>query len=243
MIRGIYTGATGMLTQQRRLDVISNNLANVNTAGFKRDYLASVSFPEVEMYRVAGGRSVPVGPLGYGADTPVLHTDFGPGSLQVTGNPLDLAIEGEGFFAVDTPRGERYTRAGHFFRNAQGFLVTGSGDYVLGQRGRIPLSGSEIQVSQDGWVSVDGRRVDRIRVVIFPPAFGRKEGENKWVAAEVTEVAEPRIRQGAVERANVNAVKEMVDMITVLKAYEANQKIITTQDELLDRAVNEVGRT
>src|SRR5690606_25013742 len=121
-----------MLTQQRRLDVIANNLANVNTPGFKRDFLADTAYPEAPIYRVARGGAVYIGTLGPGVGTPTVHTDFTQGSLRTTDNPLDLAIIGEGYFVVAGEEGERYTRGGHFFRNAEGFLVTAAGEYVQG---------------------------------------------------------------------------------------------------------------
>ncbi len=243
VIRGIYTGATGMITQQRRLDVISNNLANVNTPGFKRDFLADTAYPEAPMYRVAQGGASFIGTLGFGVGTPTVHTDFTQGSLRTTDNPLDVALIGEGYFVVDGAQGERYTRSGHFFRDAEGYLVTSAGEYVQGVEGPINIAGSSVEITGDGTVMVDGQAVDRLRVVWFPPGTGAKLGETLWVAAEVFEVEQFHIQQGAVEASNVNSVKEMVDMINVLRAYEANQRVITSEDQLLEKAVNEIGRT
>ena len=244
LIRGIYTGATGMLSQSRRLDVVANNLANVNTAGFKKDTLRNESFPEVLMYRLAQGPVTPIGTLGPGTDTPTIHTDFTRGIIVETSNPFDLALEGPGFFSVETPNGERYTRNGHFLRDAAGYLVNQEGYYLLGQNGRIQVAASAVvEVSQDGRVVADGQVVDALRIVGFLPGLGVKEGHSLWLADQVAELPAPTVRQGAIERSNVNIVQEMVDMIGILRAYEANQKVITTQDELLGKAVNEVGRT
>lgn len=255
MIRGLYIGASGMLVELRRTDVISNNLANAATNGYKRDELVGEGFPAMLLRRlndVPGPTGLPagyppvVGRLGLGGTASETATDWATGPLTETGNPLDLAIAGDGLFAVRTPNGERYTRDGAFTRDAQGFLVTEGGLPVLGENGPIQLGAGAVEVAGDGTVSVDGEPAGRLRLVRFPAgARLLKEGDNLYVAAGAA--GEPAgdsasVRQGYLERSNVNTVREMIGLISSFRSYEANQKVIQTQNELLQKTVTEVGR-
>lgn len=253
MIRGLYTAAAGLSIEARRNEIIANNLANVNTNGYKRDDLVAESFRGMLLYRMndpaaRAGATDPqlVGSLGTGSYGVFSAMDNAQGGLTQTGNPLDLAMAGEGFFAVETRQGERYTRDGSFARSTDGFLVTADGFRVLGQNGPVRLGTGEVTIETDGTVRQDGRSVDRLRIVRFQGGeTPTKEGSNLLrVSGQVAEVprAQAQVRQGFVERSNVNVVREMVSMIAALRSYETNQKVIQVHDELLAKAVNEVGR-
>ncbi|MGE5554154.1 MAG: flagellar basal-body rod protein FlgF [Betaproteobacteria bacterium] len=253
MIRGLYIGASGMLAELRRTEVIANNLANAATDGYKRDELVEESFPALLLRRFndpAGPATLPagyppvVGPLNLGAVATETATDWAAGPLTETGNPLDLAIAGEGMFAVQTPNGVRYTRDGAFTRNGQGQLVTESGFPVLGEQGPLALGNGEVSVAPDGTVSVDGQMVGRLLVIRFPHGGLVKEGGNLFAAAAAGEPvdSETTVQQGFVERSNVNTVREMIGLIASVRSYEANQRLIQMEDELLQKAVTEVGR-
>ncbi|MCL4516881.1 MAG: flagellar basal-body rod protein FlgF [Firmicutes bacterium] len=256
MIRGLYTAASGMLAEARRNDVIANNLANVDTTGFKKDTAVVRSFGEMLLRRFHdpvelpdGQREDPrpiIGSLGVGAGIDAAATDFVAGPQAFTQNPLDLALEGDGFFTVLTPRGERYTRNGAFNLNGEGVLVTSEGYPVLGENGLITLREGEVSISSDGQISLGATVVDRLRTVQFADLRGlRKEGDSLWAATPIAgppaPSAEVAVKQGYREKSNVNVIREMVDMITAVRAYEANQKMVQAHDELLGRAVNQVG--
>jgi flagellar basal-body rod protein FlgG len=250
MIRGLYTAASGMLAQTKVMDVLANNLANVNTVGYKKDIVVLSSFPNVEAMR-EGGDNVPpdrkVGRIEYGVLIDTFHTVFEEGPLMETTGKLDFAIEGNGFFVVNTPQGERYTRDGAFTMNADGYLVTKDGHIVLGENGPIRLSPGDVSVDEKGNIINNGQLVDRLRIVDFSDYNAlRKQGDNLFYLdnAVNTQIvsATGRIRQGYLEESNVNSVKEMVNMISVMRNYESNQKVVTAFDETLGKAVNEVGR-
>lgn len=245
MIRGLYTAATGLALQWERQEAIANNLANVGTTGYKRDQALSIqSFNEHLLYAVTGNQRQPVGTVGHGVAGTVTLTDFTAGIFEETGNPLDLAIEGEGFLVVETAQGERLTRNGSLTRDGQGFLVTSQGQHVLGDNGPIVLVGANVEIRPNGEVVSEGVVVDRLRIV-KPEANAPliKEGvnlfrtEGAWVPVENC-----RVHQGVLERSNVNAVLEMVRMIEVSRSYEAAQRVLAIHETALEKAVGEVGR-
>lgn len=288
MVRGWYTAASGMNAQQHRMDQISNNLANVDTTGYKRDQSVHKAFPELMLRRLNddGVRSVPlsgadpvigsfdhapvVGRLGTGVEQNEVYTDFSQGSVRETHNDFDLALEGDGFFLVETPQGERLTRDGSFQLGPEGLLVTQQGYPVLGENGYIRITENNFDIDQDGIVFHNARfgddpnefvserdnlwedteEVDRIAIVnVNRPRYLEKQGENLWnttwesgdprIAAEGER---PQVLQGFVETANVDPVREMVEMIQVNRAYEANQRVIHTQDESTQQLLNTVMR-
>jgi flagellar basal-body rod protein FlgF len=281
VIRGLYTGASGMVVQMHRLDAISNNLANVDLNGYKRDTAINKAFPEILLRRMNDNGmfvfplgsidTTPiVGKLGTGAELNEVYTAFTQGSLKQTENPFDLALEGEGFLSVLLPDGERYTRNGSFLLNDEGYLVTKHGEFVLGENGPIQAKKNNFVIDQDGVIyqnatySGDERRlvsleenewenlerVDRLKIVDFKrPRYLKKMGNSFWKDTEESGPAEiavgdsrPKVRQGFLESSNVNVVTEMVQMIEVQRTYEANQKMIQTQDSLLGRLINEAIR-
>ncbi len=256
MVRGLYTAASGALVAQSQADNIANNLANVNTSGFKRTLLQVQSAPDMGVYLLqnqpggnAGGVSsrTYVGALGSGAevlDTPAV---FEQGGLQSTGNTLDLAIQGNGFFTLQTPQGIRYTRDGQFARDAQGYLVTMDGERVLGRNGPIALQAGAVQISENGDVHQNGAAVDSLRVVQFGNLGAvRPEGDNRFVdsgAGRPQLDTASTVHQGYLERSNANVVRSMVDLITAQRWFEANQKVIQTQDTANGFAIANVGRS
>lgn len=246
----IYPVLSGALAQEKRLEVITNNLANVNTAGFKKDHplFEGIGLPPGPNAGLSG--SITPGPT-----FEILHhvfTDFSSGPIRTTGEPLDIAIEGEGFFAVQTPGGVRYTRGGSFTLDAQGQITTHDGFPLLGTGGPITLPPGSIQIDAEGRLSVKGTEVgaqptevDTLALYRFPdPSRLKKAGNTLFESAGGGAVPFPegRVSQGALEGANVNPVEEMVAMITVMRLYESAQKAIQTADEVASKAANEVGR-
>ncbi len=253
MIRGWYIGSSGMNAQQNRLDAISNNLANVDTAGYKRDISMSKSFSELLLRRteadgvyktaVGSADAAPIiGKLGLGVETNENYTSFEQGSFRATDSSSDFALSGEGFFSVETPAGERYTRNGNFILGKEGVLVTKDGYPLMGENGEIHLEDDKFNVNEDGMIySKDGEFIDRIKVVRFDnERYLKKMGNSLWSANDISGsayVAEgserPKMMQGYVETSNVNVVEEMVKMIEVNRAYEANQKTIQSEDAMM----------
>jgi len=248
MIRGLYVAADGMLAQTIKQDVLAGNLANVSTSGYRKDTSAIHGFRSVlsdEAAAIAAEYPTELEwqePLFLGVTA---RTDFSSGTLEATGDPCDLALEGEGFFAVETPTGTAYTRAGAFSLTQDGDLVTSQGCAVLGEDGPIQIAGDSFEVASDGRVTVDGQTVDRLKVVTFAdPSVLQKAGAGLFTAPADAEASdsEAAVRQGFLEGSNVNAVEQMVAMITGLRAFEANQRAIAAQDETLKQAVTELGR-
>ena len=258
MIRGLYTSGYGMLTLNRKMDVLSNNLANVDTNGFKKDGVVFEEFSDVLAKRIYDYQNTPLGtPANIGNmslfnDIAMVHTDFTQGSLENTNLKTDLAINGDdtALFSVavqgtDGTYNEYYTRDGSFKLDAQGRLVTKDGYAVMGSKGAITLDGSDFTVNSKGEIFQNNVLVDALKIrKINNPETLRKYGENLLtITQESTDGAfGGEVVQGFVERSNVDSVKEMVDMISLLRSYEANQKMIQYQDATLDKAVNEIGR-
>ena len=260
MIRGLYIASSAAISETKRIDVITNNIANVNTSGFKKDTMITESFPEVLMKRIGEtdfrdivAKAPTTNKIGYigkmnnGIRVDEVFTNFEQGSINTSGNPLDLALQGDGFFSVETPAGERYTRSGEFTLDSEGYLTTKEGYKVQGQNGPIQMDGKNIIINEDGQVFSDGNEIDTLKLVDFNDyKLLKKEGEALYIDAsgDVGNMKESEglILQGSVESSNVNSVKMMVEMITMLRSYEANQKVIKTFDDLLDKSVNEIGR-
>jgi len=246
MIRGIYTGASGMLAESMRTDVISNNLANVNTAGFKKDVAVTKDFASVLISRINDGAVSPaIGSVGVGVKVDEVATIHSAGLMKNTGNDFDVAIEGNGFFTVETPQGVRYTRNGTFAKNIQGELITQDGYRVLGQNGPIPIQGSKMVVGDDGSIEVDKQPVGKLQLVEFDNVKQlTKEGASLFAASpgQTVKPGTGSVRQGSLEMSNVNVIGEMVNLISNYRTYEVNGKVVQAHDQLLDKAVNEVGK-
>jgi flagellar basal-body rod protein FlgF len=251
LIRGLYTAGSGMMSEMARVDIISNNVANVSTTGFKKDRAVFRAFPEMGIHRFDDVKSNSpnttfhmkpyIGLLGTGAAVDEATSDFSQGIIKNTSNPLDFAVSGEGFFAVLTPQGMRLTRNGSFHLNPQGYLTTDEGYYVMGENGTISLpSESKIEVNRRGDIFIDGLNVDRLLVVSSQNIL--KEGDSLLSFSGEPGEAGGEVVQGALESSNVNPVREMVDLIGAFRAYEASQRVIKAHDDTLDRAVNEIAR-
>ncbi len=254
MIRGWYTGASGMQAQQNRLDAIANNLANVDTTAYKKDVAVSKAFASLLLRRMnddgvivnsMGSYDVApvVGKVGLGVETNELFTIFEQGSLKETGSQTDMALGGEGFFAVHTAQGERYTRNGNFMIGKEGLLMTKDGYPVLGEKGYINLADIKFSVTADGIIYNQDtmEEIDRIKLVRFDnERYLQKMGQSLYQATDISGevwIAEGNDRPGVVqnylESSNVNVVNEMVQMIEVNRAYEANQKVISAEDSMM----------
>lgn len=252
MIRGLYTACSGMLAETNRTDIIANNLANANTTGFKKDLAIFRASPEMNIHRfddpvsVGSAKIDPkpfIGILGTGVQVDDVNTDFLQGGLEKTSNPLDIALMGEGFFEVMTPQGVRYTRDGSFTKNSQGHVITVEGYQLMGQNGPIVIRGEDINIDNNGRISVDGQNLDTIRIARFEDqAQLVKEGDNLYRATGQPIEANTEVVQKCIENSNVNPIREMTEMITAFRAYEANQKAVRTHDETLERAVNDIAR-
>lgn len=355
MFRGLYTVTSAMQTNQKKLDVVTNNIANANTTGFKKDLVISEAFPEMLISKINGkleaspndnlplkverdgngfylntskgfftvdnpmGKSynrgvrfavdqegylktytrdinkgidtttgfnvldksgnairVPnqnitindngqvvsngqvvadliyspsknvIGTINGGLRLDRIQTNFLEGQLIETSNKLDFALKGDGFFKIQTPEGVRYTRDGSFTTNNRGELVTSKGYRVLGENGTITLN-KEFKISKDGSIYVDDAYLNKLNVVnVLNVNALRKEGDNLYSVEEELNPQEQKfdgeILQGFIENSNVNTINEMVDMINILREYESNQKIVKSYDEMLGKAVNEVGK-
>lgn len=247
MVRGIYTAASGMVAESLRTDAIANNMANVDTTGYKRDITVTKDFGSMLIKQVGdGSNQSDIGSMGYGSVVDQIATIHDAGQIRPTGNPLDLAISGNGYFTVQTANGLRYTRDGSFYRSAQGDLVTANGDQVMGTNGPIRVTGKKVAIGSDGSVKVDDVQTSQLQLVQF--ANDRtalsKEGNSLYVAtgAQQPTKATGSVEQGSIERSNVNVITEMVNLIAGYRAYEINGKSVQTHDSLLDKAVNEVGK-
>jgi flagellar basal-body rod protein FlgG len=246
MTRGIYTIASGGVAAMARLDAAAQNLANVGTAGYKAERVAFALRP------LAAGPAG-VDPVLSRTAAQVQHAatvrDFSQGPVRTTGNPLDVAIAGSGFFAVQTARGERFTRQGNFQRDAEGFLATASGDRVMSdQQTDIRLGDGPVEIGQDGTVRAEGAVVARLRVVAFGDRPGLvPEGRALFVPApgavgRAFAAAETRLVPGALEGANVDAVRGLVDLVELTRGFESYMKALQRLDEVTARSIGDVGR-
>jgi len=240
MERGVYIAVTGSSCQDRKLEVITYNLAGSNVAGFKKD------LPVFKIYQPAQSEPAPSSVerlLGKPfVNLEALYTDFSQGPLEATGAPLDLAISGEGFFVVQTPEGRYYTRKGNFIVNDAGQLATVEGYPIEGETGPINITPGEIDIDQQGIITIDGNRVGRIKVVTFPQPYPlRKIGKSFFApidrGIEEKTPTDYVIKQGYLESANVNTVEEMVSLIEALRCYEVHLKLVEGFDDLTQKAI------
>jgi flagellar basal-body rod protein FlgF len=244
MINGILETSRGCLKEEIRMDIISNNLANSNLIGFKKD---RISFVEYLGQAKAG---IPQPGQSTSASNPSLiavQTDMEQGDTRFTGNPMDLAIYGKGYFKVNTPDGVRYTRKGNFALDDQGTVITQDGYQVLGKSGTLTIPGNDMVVDGQGNITVNGVSVGQFDVVDFDdPKNLVKAGmslfQNISDDPGRAPSADMEVKQGYLELSNVNIAEEMIQMIHSLRAFESYQKAIKVLDEMDSKAVNEVSR-
>jgi flagellar basal-body rod protein FlgF len=237
MDAAMYKALSGAVAQMRYLDVASQDLANVNTAGYKRQRLA---FSEVLAKRLPA-EDRPGGLVAV-ADQ---RTNLGQGEVQGTGNPFDLALEGDGFFVIRTARGERYTRNGSFTLKPDGTLITPQGDPVLGDGGPLQISGNKIEVASDGTVRSDQGEIGKIRMIRFnDPRKIVKEGANLFLTepGNTKEAVEVRVLQGSLEQSNVSPVDGMVSLISINRQFEAYERAMKLMDSVTEKMVSEAAR-
>jgi flagellar basal-body rod protein FlgF len=251
MINGMLEASRGCLKEEIRMDVISNNLANSTGIGFKKD---RVSFQKLLNQETTAPQQVTEEGINRDPYLISIDVDMSEGDIQTTGNELDLAITGDGFFKINTQDGIRYTRKGNFTLDSEGNLVTQDGDPVMGKAGaiNIPISeattGSNVVVIDDqGTISFDEKIIDQLDMVNFDDnknlvkvekSLFRNDADNPEVAVS----ADTTVKQGYIELSNVNVAEEMVNMIHSMRAFESYQKAIKAIDELNDKAINQVGR-
>lgn len=255
MFRGMYAAATGMIAQQFVQDAIASNLANTSTAGYKQEVPTFKALQEMALRRYgreAGERGVSIGTVGLGVQLENTVINQSDGSLMPTSNRLDIALSGEGFYAVETPQGERYTRNGQFRLELSGkgpdgkqvaYLTDQAGHRVLGTKGPINLAGvNSVVVDESGRITADGVPLDQFKIVNAKADVLEREGRNLYALRGAAIPPKVKVHQGYVEQSNVNAIRGMIQIITVQRAYEAAQRAITSQDETLGKVVNEVGK-
>lgn len=256
MVRGLYTAYTGMANEQKRLDIIANNLANSATVGYKEENVTNQSFDNVLAIKVRDESEAynnrPIGTMSLGVKLGEVYTNHGQGSLRQTNNTYDLALEGKGFFTLATidKNGDeniKYTRNGSFTTTRDGYIIDSNGNRLLGESGPIivPSDTASVVIDDSGAVFADGVYIDNLLVSDFDDyKFLIKSGDTMYETIEgaIEIPGYARIKQGFTEQSNVNVVSEMVEMITVTRAYEANQKVIQSIDKTLDLAANSVGK-
>jgi flagellar basal-body rod protein FlgG len=281
VVKGIYTAASGMRAQQWKLDAVANNLANVDTDGYKRDQVSFKANPEMLLRRLdddgvwrhpfGSADAMPIiGKLGTGVELNELYVVHSQGAFKETQSDYDAALDGKGFFSVVTPYGERYTRNGSFQLGKEGILETKEGYPVLGTNGPIRIQANNFKIDREGniWINAEyadnpeamisrednewGQVVllDTLKLVGFErERYLKKMGSSFYKADEFSgepiplEIEDrPQVHQGFIEAANVDPVIEMVQMIEVNRAYEANQKVIQSHDSLLGTLINQYAR-
>lgn len=262
MLRGLYTAVSGMITQEVKQNIITNNMANVNTTGFKGDGLSVKDFNDVLIQnfdKVDNGRNVSniIGSLTQGTEIDGVSTDYSAGTIESTDRPEDLAIDGSGFFTVSRDNGiaqeNYYTRNGHFHVNTDGYLVTDSGDKVLGSSVSVngsnvtygpigPIKGTTGNVEKDPYgIKMDGQSYKLDTVDFNDTNTLKKVGDNLYQGSNPINNPNINVKQYSLEKSNVNVITSMTDMMSTLRNFESDQKIVQSIDETLDKAVNVVG--
>lgn len=260
MIRGLYTAVTGLISQEAKMDVITNNMANADTDGYKSDNLAIKKFNDVLIEsREQRGNSAPItnviGSLSFGSRIDETDTCFDQGTLQGTDSKSDFAIEGRGFFKVERDNGTTtqiyYTRNGHFHVNGKGMLVTDDGDNVLDSNGnKINVGKNDFNCDADGNLTI-GNNPNKVKLglVDFNTNLSSKDayknlikdGNNLYKTTDTPQTFSGSVKQSSLEKSNVNTINEMVNMMTVMRTFETNQKVVQAMDETLGKTVTDVG--
>lgn len=254
MIRGLYTAASGMLTKQAQQEALSNNIANMNTAGYKKDKLIMQSFDEMVIQSIEGksktsSRIKTVGSMEFGVGVDEVKTYFTPGVIEETGRSLDFAIDGEGFFTLEDAEGnQKYSRDGRFQIDNEGYLVNSQGYRVLGEIDGavmpIQLNNADISLNPDGSFQSEEGRVKLSITRFADMSTLAKESANCYISKDQSGEQDTvsKVRQNSLERSNVDMIEAITDMISIMRSYESSQKVIQAMDETLGKTVNEVGK-
>lgn len=239
MIRGLYTSTAGMATDMDLVEMLSNDISNMSTPGYKTEFASLSRTPATNTpYAVPGGAS----------GTAILQIqtsiDSSQGTMERTKNPWDLAISGTGMFAVQTPNGIAYTRNGHFHVDANGSLVTDQGFKVLGQKGPITIPSDTASIGEDGTISANGQTIDKVAVYQLPPSTGwTSKGNSLYtITGTATLIATPSIQQGYIEGSNVDPALTMTNLMSAERSYQASVQALHMQDSTLQSAVTDLGK-
>ncbi len=250
MIKGLYAAASAMVAGEHRQKLIAHNAANMDTPGFKEIMTTMDDFIDTRANFLPGAdqkaQAIYVGDLGLGVETMPDTTDYSEAAFENTGHNLDFAIGGPGFFRIQTPAGERLTRDGRFLKDAQGNLTTVEGFKVLDSAGKpIRLADGDISVNTQGAIFINNQAAGQLGISVFqnPDQDLVRDENNKFIAKgqPTTQVA-VSVQQGFLEGSNVNAAELTTQMVTVARQYEAAQKMVTTQDDLLAKSIGTLGR-
>ncbi|MDO5293283.1 MAG: flagellar basal-body rod protein FlgF [bacterium] len=252
MVKGLYSAYTGLLSEQKRLDIVSNNVANAATVGYKKEGVTNQAFGELLAIKTKDASvDQSIGSMSLGTKLGEVYTNYDQGSLQETGNTFDLAVSGNGFFqvAVADKNGNettKYTRDGSFKLDSNGYILDSDGNHLIGENGyvQVPDTNGTIAIDASGAVYCNNVQVDTIELKDFEDYnYLKKYGNNLYDAVDGAEEkdASGNVLQGYLEQSNVQTVEEMVNMITITRAYETNQKVMNTMDSMLDKVVNQVG--
>jgi flagellar basal-body rod protein FlgG len=268
MIRGYHASVAGMLTAVRRMEVVINNLANIQTPGYKGERASSVTFAE-QMVVDQAGRQGGLGGLVLSTAAKPPELDLSQGPIHQTGRALDVALEGSGFLVAETANGTVYTRDGTLTRDGDGYLATAKGKRILGATGPIKVADGAVTIATDGAVRVAGELAGRLRLVEFAPnqplqrlgdnelapwgdtALGQgrmlaRVGDNEFVPRDASvasrEASGTTVLQGFIEGSNVDVTGTLTTMLELQRAYQASQRMIRYQDETLMKAVGEIAR-
>jgi len=250
MVKGLYTAYTGLANQQNRLDVVTNNLANATTTGYKKEGTTAQSFDSLMAIKINDPTSANInqniGTMSLGVKIGENYRDYSQGSFKSTSGLYDFALSGSGLFSIDftSKTGQEstmYTRDGSFQMAQDGSLVTKDGDFVLGQDGPIVLpTNATISVDETGGIYADGQYIDKFAITDFEDNnYLEQYGENMYKAVDgaTKKDATATVMQGYLEMSNVNVVSEMVQMITISRSFESSQKVMNSIDETLQKAV------
>jgi len=244
MYSGLYTAATGMLVQQLRQEVVSQNLANLNTPGYKQRHAVNRTFSDVLLHRLSESKGVvPIGTTNRGVQIDDVPVDWTQGTFEATDSSFDFALQGKGFFTINTPEGSMYTRNGHFQVDEEGFLVSSPGNYIMGDAGPIWVGREEFAVYPDGTVAVQDETIDKLHLVDFTSdkIIPVADGLFKAVPESEEAPSNARVRQGYLEKSNIDPVNQVVRMMEAARAFEANQRVVQVYDQIMSKGANEIG--
>ena len=252
MLRGLYSSVSAMLTLQSRQNIINNNLANINTTGYKEEILVSKSFDEVMLYnndnyKAGKGNKQVLGNMSFGVRIDDVYTNYSQGSNISTDNNMDFAIEGSGFFQVeDSQNNQYYTRDGDFGVDDNGYLITNSGHYVMGKNSttgtieRINVGSNNIDVTSDNKIIIDD--IYKYNFNIVDLQNYSKLGNGLYKGIDVVDATNFNVKQGYLESSNVDPISSVALLMETVNEFEANQKVVQAMDSILNKIANEVGR-